>query len=33
LPDGEIVEDDDGYFGVEFHGGEDFMGWSLWDGN
>ncbi|MEA3092441.1 MAG: hypothetical protein QOJ04_3783, partial [Caballeronia sp.] len=27
------VEDDDGYFGIEFHGGEDFMGWSLWDGN
>ena len=30
LPDGEVVEDDDGYFGVEFHGGGGFKGWSLW---
>ena len=32
LPDGKVVEDDDGYFGVEFHGRGGFKGRSLWDG-
>ena len=32
LPDCKVIEDDDGYFGVEFHGG-GFRGWALWDGN
>ena len=31
LPDGQVVEDDDRYFGVEFHGGA-FEGWSLCNG-